>query len=213
MSIWNLGEGHGFRGSELELFRLTCPFCEEDGNFELFARAEKKKANSNKVINFDTYECGSCKGYIQVLWSAGDGLYNFYQMPRSRNYTSFPDHWPALVGRYWLQAKRSLNGENWDATVLTARSALQAALRDKGAEGANLYQEIVNLCDKGVLPSLMADWGQSVREIGNDAAHPRPEQEEPTNRDCAEIVKFLDFLFRYLYDLPHDIEVFRGRNE
>lgn len=54
-SWWQLGEGMGFQGDKLEVWRITCPFCNESGNFALAYHGEKKKTNSDKRLNFDVY--------------------------------------------------------------------------------------------------------------------------------------------------------------
>ncbi len=41
-SWWGLGEWSGYDGKNLALFRITCPFCGEEGNFEEVFHAEKK---------------------------------------------------------------------------------------------------------------------------------------------------------------------------
>ena len=69
---WDLGEGGGYAGEELEVWRLTCAFCMERGKFVLEHRAQKRKPNSVKTLNFDTLRCGNCAGYVLVLWSAGE---------------------------------------------------------------------------------------------------------------------------------------------
>ena len=71
MSWWELGES-GLSGGQLGLHRITCAFCMETGNFKLEHHAEKKKPNSRKTLNFDTYECGNCAGYVMVLWSVSE---------------------------------------------------------------------------------------------------------------------------------------------
>ena len=109
-SWWELGEWSGFHGNELALFRITCPFCMEKGNFKIVHHAEKKKPNNTKRLNFDTLQCGSCSGYVMALWSAassgGGGLHDFRVLPWPLQYEKFPDHWPEDIGRYWLQSKR-----------------------------------------------------------------------------------------------------------
>ncbi len=54
---------------------------------------------------------------------------------------SQPLNWPESVGRFWLQAHRSCSDENWDADAVMARSAVQAAMRDRDARGRNLRAE------------------------------------------------------------------------
>ena len=91
------------------------------------------------------------------LWSAGDRLHSYRVLPWPMRIEKHPDEWPENVGRFWVQAHRSLTGENWDAGAVMARSALQAALRDQKAKGANLKQEIDDLASKGLLPPTMRD--------------------------------------------------------
>jgi hypothetical protein len=218
MSWWSLGEGSGFAGSEFEIFRLICPFCDEKGNFELEHRATKRKPNERKTLYFDTYRCANCAGYVMVLWSAsssvlgvGGGLYGYHVLPWPQKVTEAPENWPEAVRRYWVQAQRNIQDENWDAAAVMARSALQVALRDNNAEGRNLRDEIDDLASKGLLPPVVKDWAHELRELGNDSAHPRPDAEATAPDDARDIVEFLDYLLRYLYDLPQAIERYRGR--
>lgn len=213
-SWWDLGEWVGDYGSDLALHNITCPFCMENGNFKIEFHAQKKKANSAKKLNFDTLKCNNCSGYVMTLWSASEmgGIHDYRLLPFSLRTENFPKHWPETVGRYWVQARRNLVDENWDAAALMARSSLQAAIREQGGEGKNLHQEIEDLARKGILPAIMKEWSHNVRELGNDSAHPHPEQKPTDKIDAADIVSFLDFLLEYLYTLPKRIEDYRVRN-
>ena len=137
-SWWDLGEGIGYSGEELAVYRITCPFCMERGNFKAAFHAEKKRLNGHKKLNFDTLECGNCKGYVMCLWSAGSRLHSYRVLPWPIRIEKHPEQWPENAGRFWVQAHRSLADENWDAAAVMARSALQAALREQKANGANL---------------------------------------------------------------------------
>src|SRR5437879_3935099 len=156
-SWWDLGEWSGDLGTELKTYDITCPFCMERGNFKVAFHAEKQKPNGHKKLNFDTLECGNCRGYVLCLWSAGSGLHAHRVLPWPLRVERHPNHWPETIGRFWLQAKRSLTDENWDAATVMARSAMQAALRSFDAKGANLKQEIEDLASKGLLPPIMKD--------------------------------------------------------
>jgi hypothetical protein len=149
-----------------------------------------------------------------ALWSASDdnsGHHDYQVLPWPLKLETFPRHWPEQIGRFWLQAHRNLRDQNFDAAAVMARSALQAALREHKAAGANLKQEIDDLASKGILPPLMKDWSHNVRELGNESAHPQPGQGPVTPRDARDIAQFLDFLLEYLYDLPHRIKTYRER--
>ena len=210
-SWWKLGEYSGYDGNDLDLGRITCAFCDEKGNFSLVCHREKRQASGYKQLNFDTLECGNCKGYVLVFWSGGSGLHDFRVLPYPLKVDRYPDYFPQQLGRFWVQAQRNLIAENCDATVVMARSALQFALRDNGASGRTLFDEINDLAEEGVLPPIIKEWASNVRELGNDAAHPSPGGDGPTPEEARDIVRFLDFLLEYLYRLPHDVEEYRQR--
>src|SRR5688572_22183309 len=130
-SWWQLGEHSGYDGSDLALYRIHCPFCDQRGNLKLNHHTHKERASDKKRLNYDTYVCENCGNYCMVFWSAGDRLHNYVVMPGSLKLTRFPDHWPSDVGRYWLQARRTLASADYDASVIMARSAMQLALRTR----------------------------------------------------------------------------------
>ena len=213
-SWWQLGEWSGQRGVDLSTYNIECPFCGEKGNYDVEHHAEKKKPNGSKILNFDTLKCGNCASYVMVFWSAGNGLHDYKIVPWPLSkLNKYPEHWPETVGRYWLQAKRNLKDENWDAAALMARSSLQASLREQEATGNNLKQEIDDLATKGILPNIMKEWAHNVRELGNESAHPQPDQAATTAQDAKDIVGFMDYLFEYLYTLPKQINEYRERKD
>jgi hypothetical protein len=146
-----------------------------------------------------------------VFWSAGSGLHDYKAVPWPLTHSRYPAHWPPDIGRYWLQAQRNLDGENWDAAAIMAGSALQLALRSQGADGNTLQDEVKDLAAKGVLPPIMVEWADEVRWLRNPVTHPKPGQEGTSKKDATDVIEFLDFLLRYLLDLPHQINQYRLR--
>ena len=212
-SWWDLGEWSGYPGTKLEVHALTCAFCFERGNFTVEHQASKAKANDRKVLYFTTLKCGNCAGYVMVLWSPSSTgeVHDYRLLPFPRKATKAPETWPASVGRFWLQAQQSLQAEIWDAAAVMARSALQAALRDCGAKGNNLKQEIDDLAGKGLVPPVMQEWAHELRELGNESAHPAADQPATAPRDAKDVVEFSTYLFEYLYSLPHQIRQYKSR--
>lgn len=215
-SWWDLGEWIGQAGEKFTENQITCPFCSEKGKFELEYHAEKKKPNGHKKLNFDTYKCANCAGYVQALWSANEyggsrGIHDYRVQPWPIGKAKPSDNWPAEVSRFWTQAHDSERNGNLDAATVMARSALQVALRERGAIGNSLKEEIEDLANKGVLPKIIREWADEVRLIANESAHPTTGDDEPDKVDVSDIVKYLDYLLMYLYDLPHDIGEFRKR--
>ena len=151
------------------------------GNFETVRREERQKPGSaRKVLNYDTLRCGNCGNLVFAFWSAAEyghgsgSIHDYRVLPWHRSTTTHPRHWPEDVGRYWVEARRSIEGMNWTAAALMARSAVQLVARKHGAVGNNLRAEIDDLADKGLLLPIMKDWSHEVRELANEGTHPQP---------------------------------------
>jgi HEPN domain-containing protein len=227
-SWWRLGEGIGQLGNTLALYQIECAFCGERGNWELEHRAEKKQPNGGKVLFFDTYKCGSCASYVMVLWSASEDyrkavytnrtLHDYHILPWPLGVGDGSKNWPAPIPRFWKQAHNALNSGDYDSAAIMTRSALQAVTRQQKAKKGTLKSEIEDLASKGILPPVITDWSHEVRELGNPVAHPDiPDDEEedrPTEpQDAEDIVEFMDYLLRYVYDIPAQIVEYRARHK
>ena len=210
-SWWDLGQHSGYHGRDLALFQISCAFCGREGNFRTIHHVETARPYRTKTLNFDTLQCANCANYLLVFWSAGDRVHDYRVVPWPLRYERHPEHWPADIGRYWLQAKRSLIDDNWDAAALMARSALQLALRSHNAAGGNLRAEIDDLARKGLLPPVMQQWSHELRDLGNESAHPKPGGAGTAAKDAKDVVRFLDYFLQFLYTLPHDITEYRKR--
>ncbi|SEH78578.1 protein of unknown function [Rhizobium tibeticum] len=214
MSWWEIGEGSGYSSynGDLRADLVECAFCGESGKFQFEGRLTRKNA-AGKVLHYDTLKCEQCGNLTSVFWGQGDsGLQGIHQVPWPRKTTKWPRHWPDDVGRYWLQARRSLEASNWDAAALMARSAVQLTLRHQGAVGKNLYDEINDLGSKGLLPPVMLEWAHEVRVLGNDNAHPTPGSTATTAQDASAVVEYLGMLLKVVFDLPHQITEHRGKD-
>lgn len=218
MDWWDLGEWSGFPGEVLATHGIACAFCGAEGNFETVSQLLRKKGGSSgKVLNYDTLKCGNCGNFMFVLWSASEyshgsgAMHDYRLLPYYRSTTGYPRHWPDDVGRYWVEAKRSIEGKNWTAAALMARSAVQLVARKHGAVGNNLKQEINDLADKRLIIPIVKEWSHEVRELANDGTHPQPGSAGTNEKDAKDVVEFLTFLMRVMYDLPEQIKDFRSR--
>lgn len=220
-SWWQFGEGSGHWGSELALYEIECAFCEEKGNWELEHHAAKTKPGARKVLNFDTYKCGNCANYILVFWSASEhfsggynpaqGLHAYRTVPFALGGWDGEDYWPAKARSHWKQAHNALNRGDYDAAVVMARSAVQAAVRNKKAKKGDMYHEINDLVNRGVIPNIVGELAHGVRELAKPSAHPTEDEKFVQPQDAREIVEFLDILLEYAYDLPQKINEHRKR--
>jgi hypothetical protein len=214
---WELGEHTGYQGEKLATYQISCPFCPEKGNFKVVQHLEKRNS-AGKVLNYEVLQCENCGNLTMVFWSAAKhggslGIHDYKTLPWARGTTSYPKYWPDDVGRNWLEAQRSLEGQNWNAAALMARSAIQLIMQHQAAEGSSLKAQIDFLANNGTLPPIMKEWSHEVRELGNENAHPVPGAKGTSPKDAKDVVEFLGFLLRLTYNLPHEIKEFRKRRE
>jgi hypothetical protein len=154
-----------------------------------------------------------------AFWSAStighghNAIHSYRTLPWYQSTTDYPKHWESGVGRYWVEARRSIEGKNWTAAALMARSAIQLVARSHGAMGKNLKEEIDDLTNKGLLLPVMKEWAHEVRELGNEGTHPKAGTTGTDEKDAKDVVEFLTFLMTVMYDLPKDIADYRKRKK
>jgi len=151
-----------------------------------------------------------------AFWSAaggigGRGIHAYRLLPWHQSTTDYPKHWPANVGQHWVEARRSVEGKNWTAAALMARSAVQLVARSHGAVGKNLKEEIDDLAAKSLILPIMKEWAHEVRVLANEGTHPQPGTKGTNEKDANDVVEFLSFLMTVMYNLPNQIEEYRKR--
>jgi hypothetical protein len=213
-SWWDLGEWSGHSSLNMLYFDMECAYCGHRKDYEVVSSFEKSRADGRKKLLFQTLQCGNCANYTLLLRSDGSsGLIGHRRIPYPLKVSSAPSHWPDDVGRYWIQARRSIETESWDAAAIVIRSALQLAVRYKDAKGKTLQQEVSNLVETGLLPPLMEEWSTEVRLLGNEGTHPKPGAQGVQEQDVKDMMRFLESLLEYLFTLPHRIEQYRKRKQ
>ena len=61
------------------------------------------------------------------------------------------------------------------------------------------------------MAGALVEWANELRLLRNPAAHPQPGQDATNSADARDVVRFLDCLLQYLFDLPHRINEYRRR--
>ncbi|WP_169721185.1 DUF4145 domain-containing protein [Nisaea denitrificans] len=145
---------------------------------------------------------------------AGDILPNHWsvlkQFPESPS-TEAPPHTPDKVASALSDALRSRVARIWQGAGMLARKAIEMALAEKKGlnEIPNLKKAIQELRKSGEVPAYVADWGEHVTALGNDAAH-RPEFNE---KEAKEAIEFAEELIKSLFTRPQQIALVRKQYE
>jgi hypothetical protein len=148
--------------------------------------------------------CANCGGVVYAM-IAPKGV-EIWPTLRSEA----PEELPEVVRENLSEAIRSVNANNPRAAVVMARSALQAATREQGAQGRNLKEEIEDLVQKHVIPESLGTWAHEIRDGGNLVAHPEPSK-QVLMADAEELMALAESIFEYLYVVPKQVERRRER--
>jgi hypothetical protein len=99
------------------------------------------------------------------------------------------------------------------AMTVRAVEAMLAELKVVKPNG--LKGRIEKAVAKDLLPQVMADWAEEIREIGNDSHTDSADDPDPLpdSEEAARALMFADTLADYLFVLPTQIQRARGKDE
>jgi len=134
--------------------------------------------------------CNSCHRPV-LVHNQGDIIYPA-PLP-----SPTPESVPEDIRSDLDEAKRCATVSAWRACAVMARRAMQSAAILKGAKKGKLVDQVDELWENGVITKDLKEWADTVRWVGNDAAHP---DSPPVSREDAEAVLrlaegFLEVLF------------------
>lgn len=158
---------------------------------------------------------------ISAIWKKGDGdmwwigvcpsCWNgilAHEDQLGRGYTFYPaplpsptdERIPDEIRRDLDEAKRCYSVSAYRACAVMARRAMQAACMEQGAAKGNLVTQLHELAASGVITRSLKEWGDAVRWVGNDAAH--PSGEDVTQDDADAILPLAEQFMHVVYVAP-----------
>jgi hypothetical protein len=110
---------------------------------------------------------------------------------------------PIPIGSDWHEAHLCQSVGAFRAAAAMARRAVQGIAIERGATGSTLNAQLKDLEAKATLHPTLIEWADHIRLLGNSGAHPGTDGlETVSEEEAAEVVRFLDELLRWLYELP-----------
>ena len=97
------------------------------------------------------------------------------------------------------------------AFVIMIRRALDLLCKQEGATGNNLYEKIIDLGKKELIPKVLSDMADTIRLIGNDRAH--DDNEILKENDLDVLDDFYSSIIEYVYIGPRKVELLRQKLE
>jgi hypothetical protein len=137
--------------------------------------------------------CNYCRGAVLVK-NLAEQIYP----------TPFPsptdERIPSTMQADLNEAKKCLSVDAYRACAVMARRALQQACLDLGGTSENLAGQLDDVYTSGIITKNVKEWGDSIRWIGNDAAH--PSSGPVTKTDAEEILTLAEQFLTIVYVTP-----------
>ncbi len=192
---------------QFNLKAFNCPNCgafaKQFWSFaNLYDLAQKGTHNPNYLSRLDEFAIARCEHCRKVsIW---EGIKMVYPLMTTRDFdlTYIPKH----IAEDYSEACLIISFSP-KASAALSRRCLQTILREQGFSDKSLQKEIQNAIDSNKLPSHITDSIDSIRNIGNFAAHPQKDTSTgeilPVEIGEAEWnLDVLEYLFDYYYIQP-----------
>jgi|SoiMethySBSTD1v2_1073268.scaffolds.fasta_scaffold556917_3 hypothetical protein len=181
----------------------TCPHCLRDVRFDIAAQL------GHDGLYYEIQRCQACQGNV----------YRQLDNTRTQVLAQWPPRGirpahpavPAPIAADWLEAHLCLSIRAFRGAAAMARRAVQGVAVEQGAKDAKLSAQLKELETKATLHPTMVEWADHIRLLGNVGAHPGADGLETVSEDEArDVVRFLDELLRWLYELPAETAAARA---
>lgn len=192
-------DAQGIRGanSSSYVFRLPVDFL----GLSLKNSFDKESTELEKPIILEISRCAACGN--NIIYLNGKMIY-----PLGSSRPPCPSEVPITISQDYTEACL-VEPYSKKASAALSRRCLQNLLRDNGIKNSDLSKEIDEAMTK--LPSSLAESIDSIRQIGNFAAHPLKststgEIVDVENEEAEWALDVLEGLFDYYYVQPAVIQ-------
>jgi Domain of unknown function (DUF4145) len=183
----------------------TCPHCLREVRFDVQAQFMPVGGESHQL-----QQCQACHGVVYRLADGHPGTRTIAQWPLKGIRAANPSV-PGPIAADWLEAHMCLTIGAFRGAAAMARRAVQGIAVEQGAKDGNLHAQLKELETKATLHPTMVEWADHIRLLGNVGAHPGADGLETVSEDEArDVVRFLDELLRWLYELPAETAAARA---
>lgn len=99
----------------------------------------------------------------------------------------------------------ALRVKNIDSAIciLALRRTLEKLSKDQGATGRTLYEKTKDLAQKKILPLILDEMADVLRELGNAAAH--ADDIKFDEEMVSQLIEFTQTIINYVYVLPQQL--------
>ncbi|WP_158614617.1 DUF4145 domain-containing protein [Frigoribacterium sp. PhB107] len=98
------------------------------------------------------------------------------------------------------------------ASILMARTTIEATAKSKGIVKGNLYAKIEELSNTGVIRASALSVAHAIRHLGNDMAHGDVE-DAPSAEDASDALQLMDLILNEVFQATNLAEEILARRK
>lgn len=196
----------------------TCSHCGNLTNLTLIKEISVEEdfyglENEYETVVYNIYYLFKCISCCRVSIYAQ--LYTNQEKPINELELVFPkvrnikNLLPDKVKNTYVEAKRIQNISS-TAFMILIRKSLEQICVDQNANGKNLYEKILKLSDKGIIPKKIMNLASLIRHIGNISSH---ENDLIDVWDVEIVDEFFHIIAEYIYSLDNQISIIKKKWE
>lgn len=150
--------------------------------------------------------CPNCRNGVLVHTDVNAGTETCYPTPLP---TPTDERIPDEIRRDLDEAKRCYSVAAYRACAVMARRSMQTACIEQGAAKGNLVSQLHELEASGIITKSLKEWGDAIRWVGNDAAHPN--EDDLMQEDAEAILNLAEQFMHTLYIAPAIAQGIQGK--
>jgi hypothetical protein len=203
-------------------FSGECPHCGDRSVF-LSVAGFAEAVSGGKYLHAAVMRCQGCQKFILGVAESIGGQNTTYveHYPLGKPDDSVDENVPTPIAEDFSEALRCLWVRSHKAAVAMCRRSVEAACKDLGAKGKDLYSKIEDLAEQDVITDPMRRMAHQVRLTANRKLHEKPKLEKETEskedaddldnmaeRDAQRMITFTKEFFHHVYAIRALLEFY-----
>lgn len=215
-SSWNEADQPAIlrRMAVLRSFPVNCPSCEVIVSAEVVKSYEvRDEFGSERTVHF-MLRCPQCSGPFlcreyglnvgaDIGWTSEDFIVLY---PAALTLDASV---PKLIADSFNEGERCYGARSFTACAIMCRRTLEGICAHHNVQGSNLARKLERLKNDGVIEQRLFEWADSLRMVGNEAAH--DVTSTVSKEDARDLLDFTRALVEYIFTFTESFRKFQER--
>lgn len=197
-------------------FPVNCPSCEVVVSAEVVKSYEvRDELGYERTVHF-MLRCSQCSGpflcreygvYVgaDIEWTS-ESFTVLYPSARSLDASV-----PKLSAESFDEGERCYGARSFTACAIMCRRTLEGICAHHNVQGGNLVKKLQQLKANGVIEQRLFEWADSLRTVGNEAAH--DVTSTVSKEDARDLLDFTRAIVEYIFTFTESFKKFQERRK